>query len=80
MASFEDSILIDAWGEEVAGNLMEGAQKGFRVKYAVSLFRQAQQDLERRQRHQLLLMLESERRRSVQNIEMGRDPWLDSVY
>jgi preprotein translocase subunit SecA len=80
MASFEDSILIDAWGEEVATKLTQDARKGFRVSYAASLFRQAQQDLERRQRHQLLLMLESERRRSVQNIEMGRDPWLDSVY
>jgi hypothetical protein len=79
MASFDDSVLVEAWGESVAEKLKNDARDGFRMNYAAYLFRQAQRDLERRQSRQLLLMLESEKRRCTQSIEMGRDPWLANL-
>jgi preprotein translocase subunit SecA len=80
MACFEDSLLVEAWGREVASELRQSARNGFRLRYAVSLFRQAQRDLERRHRRERALLFESERQRQTRNLEMGRDPWLDDVH
>lgn len=80
LACFEDSLLIEAWGREIAAQLRQEARTGVGTGYQISLFRKAQRDLEKRQRRDRALLYESERRRRMRNIEMGRDPWLDDLH
>lgn len=79
LASFEDSLPVEAWGEGTASELRAAAAGEFSVPYAVSIFRKAQRDVVRRHRRERSLLIESERRRRERNTAMGRDPWLDDL-
>lgn len=79
LASFEDSLFAEAWGEKVAEQLFASAQKGFDLSYAVRLFRRAQIDLERRHQNERRLLFASEEQRIKLNLDLALDPWLNTL-
>lgn len=79
LACFEDSLLAEAWGNDVAEQLLESVNQGFEHGYALRLFQRAQADLELRHQKERQLLFASEAQRIDLNRDLALDPWLNTL-
>jgi len=79
--ALDDDILLEGWGPKKAARLRRrvlNEETGSANASLVSLFRKAQQKVERHHYRQRKLLMHHERERETTQREMGLDPYLDT--